>query len=142
MIYSSIAKLSEEEITSLCSEYRRHNCINAELSEQYGVKRGLRNPDGTGVLAGLTSICDVVGYQRKDDQIIPIDGRLIYRSIDLQDLVDEAINNDRFMFEEVAWLLLFGCRANAEQLAKFRHLMEEHRELPEGAKHFPASIQN
>ena len=132
MIYPSIAKLSEEEITSLCGEYRKHNCINAELSEQYGVKRGLRNPDGTGVLAGLTSICDVVGYDRQGDKIIPIDGKLIYRGIDLQDLVDEAINNDKFMFEEVAWLLLFGSRATKEQLEKFHHLMEEHRELPAG----------
>ena len=76
----------------------------------------MRNSDGTGVLAGLTNICDVVGYERKDDQIIPIDGKLIYRGIDMEELVKEAMINDRFMFEEVVWLLLFGKRASNEHL--------------------------
>ncbi|MBR2577499.1 MAG: citrate synthase, partial [Erysipelotrichaceae bacterium] len=116
----------------LCNEYRSNNHIDAELSEKYGVKRGLRNSDGTGVLAGLTSICDVVGYEKKDDEIIPIDGRLIYRGIDLQELVDEAVKEDKFMFEEAAWLLLFGKRPNPDQLDKFRKMIEEHRELPVG----------
>ena len=132
MLYPDVQKLSEEELSLLCNEYRANNHIDAELSEKYGVKRGLRNSDGTGVLAGLTSICDVVGYEKKNDEIIPIDGKLIYRGIDLQELVDEAMNGDRFMFEEAAWLLLFGKRPSPEQLDKFRKMIEEHRELPEG----------
>lgn len=132
MIYPDVAKLSKEELDLLLEEYRQNNHINAELSEKYGVKRGLRNADGTGVLAGLTSICDVVGYEKKDDKIIPIDGKLIYRGIDLNDLVNEALQQDKFMFEEVAWLLLFGKRATSDQLRKFRTMLEEHRELPEG----------
>ena len=79
-----------------------------ETSEKLGVKRGLRNPDGTGVLAGLTNICDVIGYDRKEDGTITlIPGKLIYRGIDLNDIVNEAITKDRFLFEEVVWLLLF-----------------------------------
>ncbi len=132
MLYPDVQKLSEEELSLLCNEYRANNHIDAELSEKYGVKRGLRNSDGTGVLAGLTSICDVVGYERKDDEIIPIDGKLIYRGIDLHQLVDEAMNEDKFMFEEAAWLLLFGKRPSPDQLDKFRKMIEEHRELPEG----------
>lgn len=132
MIYPDIMKLSDEELNLLCNEYRNNNFINAELSEKYGVKRGLRNADGTGVLAGLTSICDVVGYDKKGDEIIPIDGKLIYRGYDLQDLVDKQINEDKFMFEEVVWLLLFGKMPTAEQLSKFCIMLEEHRELPEG----------
>ena len=132
MIYPDVAKLSEEELKLLLDEYRANNHINAELSEKYGVKRGLRNSDGTGVLAGLTSICDVVGYEKNNDIITPIDGKLIYRGIDLQDLVNEALDDDKFMFEDVVWLLLFGKRANKEQLMKFKTMIEEHRELPEG----------
>ena len=132
MIYPNVAKLSDEEIKLLCEEYRENNYIDPQISEQLGVKRGLRNPDGTGVLAGLTNICDVVGYEKKDGQIIPIDGRLIYRGHDLQDIVDKAMSEDRFMFEEVVWLLLFGDFPDADQLSKFRKMIEERRELPEG----------
>ena len=132
MIYPDVMKLSEEELKLLCDEYRNNNYIDAELSEKYGVKRGLRNADGTGVLAGLTSICDVIGYERDGDRIVPIDGKLIYRGIELNTLVDMAVKEDRFMFEEVVWLLLFGKMATKEQLNKFMIMLEEHRELPEG----------
>ena len=142
MIYPDIMKLSDEELNLLCNEYRNNNFINAELSEKYGVKRGLRNADGTGVLAGLTSICDVVGYDKKGDEIIPIDGKLIYRGYDLQDLVDKQINEDKFMFEEVVWLLLFGKMPTAEQLSKFCIMLEEHRELPEGFSETTIFSQN
>ena len=128
MIYPNVAKLSDEEIKLLCEEYRQNNYIDPQISEELGVKRGLRNSDGTGVLAGLTNICDVVGYDKHGDQIIPIDGKLIYRGHDLNDIIDEAIETDRFMFEEVAWLLLFGDFPDADQLSKFR----KRRELPEG----------
>ena len=132
MIYPNVAKLSDNEIKLLCEEYRANNYIDPEVSEKLGVKRGLRNADGTGVLAGLTNICDVVGYDKQGDQIIPADGKLIYRGYDLDDIIDTAIREDRFMFEEVAWLLLFGVFPNADQLKKFKTMIEERRELPEG----------
>lgn len=133
MIYPDIPALTKEEITLLCEEYRNHNFIDPETSEQLGVKRGLRNSDGTGVLAGLTNICDVIGYEKdKDGNVIPIDGKLIYRGIDLMDIVIEAIENDRFMYEELVWLLLFGTLPSEEHLQKFCNLLEEHRELPDG----------
>ena len=132
MIYPDVQKLTEEEITLLCEEYKENNFIDPKVSEKLGVKRGLRNPDGTGVLAGLTNICDVIGYRKEDDKIIPIDGKLIYRGIDLQTIIDEAINEDRFMFEEVVWLLLFGSLPTKERLQKFCRMLEEHRELPDG----------
>lgn len=133
MIYPDIPSLTKEEITLLCDEYRNHNFIDPETSEQLGVKRGLRNPDGTGVLAGLTNICDVIGYDKKEDgTIVPIDGKLIYRGIDMLDIVNEAIVNDRFMYEELAWLLLFGTLPSSENLKKFCNLLEDHRTLPDG----------
>lgn len=133
MIYPDVPDLSSDQLRDLCEEYRRHNYINPETAEKLGVKRGLRNADGTGVLAGLTNICDVIGYRRdKNNNIIPIEGKLIYRGINLNDIVKEAIENDRFMFEEVMWLLLLGSLPDKEQLKRFRQLLENHRELPDG----------
>lgn len=133
MIYPDVQDLTNQDLKVLCDAYRKNNFIDPEVSEKLGVKRGLRNADGTGVLAGLTNICDVVGYQRdKDNNIIPIDGKLIYRGIDLNDIVNEAITQDRFLFEEVAWLLLFGSLPNKETLDNFHRILETHRELPDG----------
>ena len=133
MIYPDVQDLTNQDLEVLCDAYRKNNFIDPEISEKLGVKRGLRNADGTGVLAGLTNICDVIGYQRdENNNIIPIDGKLIYRGIDLNDIVNEAITQDRFLFEEVAWLLLFGSRPNKETLDNFRRILETHRELPDG----------
>ena len=133
MIYPDVQDLTNQDLKVLCDAYRKNNFIDPEVSEKLGVKRGLRNADGTGVLAGLTNICDVIGYQRdKDNNIIPIDGKLIYRGIDLNDIVNEAITKDRFLFEEVAWLLLFGSLPNKETLDNFHRILETHRELPDG----------
>ncbi len=117
-------------ITSLCKEYLKNNFIDPETCERLGVKRGLRNPDGTGVLAGLTNVCDVVGYEMADGKRVPCDGKLIYRGIDVADLVDAAYREDRFLFEEVAWLLLLGSLPTRQQLADFRAILERLRELP------------
>ena len=133
MIYPDVQDLTNQDLEVLCDAYRKNNFIDPEVSEKLGVKRGLRNADGTGVLAGLTNICDVIGYQRdENNNIIPIDGKLIYRGIDLNDIVNEAITQDRFLFEEVAWLLLFGSLPNKETLDNFRRILETHRELPDG----------
>ena len=122
-----------EAMKTLCEEYLANNYIDPETSERLGVKRGLRNPDGTGVLAGLTNVCDVVGY-RKDQEghIIPIPGRLIYRGVNITEIVEEAYRNDRFVFEEVIWLLLFGSLPNKAQLDSFCQILAEHRALPDG----------
>ena len=133
MIYPDVQDLTNQDLKVLCDAYRKNNFIDPEISEKLGIKRGLRNADGTGVLAGLTNICDVIGYQRdENNNIIPIDGKLIYRGIDLNDIVNEAITQDRFLFEEVAWLLLFGSLPNKETLDNFRRILETHRELPDG----------
>ena len=117
-------------IAYLCEEYLKNNFIDPEASERLGVKRGLRNPDGTGVLAGLTNVCDVVGYDFVDGKRVPADGKLIYRGIDVERIVQAAYAEDRFVFEEVIWLLLFGSLPTAKQLESFKQVLEEHRELP------------
>ncbi len=101
-------RIRMEAIAYLCEEYLKNNFIDPETGERLGVKRGLRNPDGTGVLAGLTNVCDVVGYDWEDGKRIPTEGRLIYRGINVEQLVCAAQREDRFLFEEVIWLLLFG----------------------------------
>ncbi len=132
MIYPDVQSLSNEDLKILCDAYRKINYIDPEISEKLGVKRGLRNADGTGVLAGLTNICDVIGYKKNGNDIEPIEGKLIYRGINLEDIVSEAIQQDRFLFEEVAWLLLFGSLPNEKTLNLFRNILETHRELPDG----------
>lgn len=136
--FPEVAQLAPEDLNLLRDTFHRNNTIDVETSERLGVKRGLRNPDGTGVLAGLTNICDVIGYNRKEDGTIePIDGKLIYRGIDVERIVKEALDQDRFLFEEVAWLLLFGELPNAKNLKHFTEIIDAHRELPPG---FPQTM--
>ena len=131
--HSEVATLDPNTMRTLCEEYVANNYIDPETSERLGVKRGLRNPDGTGVLAGLTNVCDVVGYKKdQEGHVIPTPGKLIYRGVNINEIVDEAYRNDRFVFEEVIWLLLFGSLPNQEQLDDFCEILAEHRALPEG----------
>ena len=91
--------------------------IDKELFTQLNVKRGLRNEDHTGVVAGLTKVGDVVGYERLPEggtKAIP--GKLFYRGIDVEDLVHGLIKEDRLGFEETAFLLLSGYLPDAEEL--------------------------
>ena len=134
MYYPDVPALEPDELNLLCNEYLEHNAtLDPHLADQMGVKRGLRNPDGTGVLAGLTNVCDVVGYKKdQEGHVIPIPGRLIYRGVDINEIVNEAYRNDRFVFEEVIWLLLFGSLPTQEQLDEFCELLAEHRALPDG----------
>lgn len=117
-------------MTTLCEEYLKNNHINPEECERLGVKRGLRNPDGTGMLAGLTNVCDVVGYDMKDGKRVPMEGKLIYRGIDVRRLIEAAHRENRFIFEEVAWLLLFGKLPTKTQLNMFQNTLDDLRELP------------
>ena len=134
MYYPDVPALEPEDIQLLCGEYLAHNAhLDPREADRLGVKRGLRNPDGTGVLAGITNVSNVVGYDKQPDGTVkPIPGRLIYRGIDIDTLVAEADAHDRFMFEEAVWLLLFGSLPTPEQFARFRKLLETHRELPRG----------
>jgi citrate synthase len=119
------------ELESLCNEFRANNQIPPEKFDLYQVKRGLRNPDGTGVMAGLTLICNVHGYLIADGELVPDPGKLTYRGIDLYDIVNGCIAENRFGFEEVAWLLLFGKQPTRSQLSHFREVLSSCRELPE-----------
>jgi citrate synthase len=122
------------DTNSLLDELTLHaeqqNRIPLELFQRYSVKRGLRNEDGTGVLVGLTEIGDVHGYLKDEGDPIPDQGRLIYRGINIMDLVAGLQQENRRGFEEVCYLLLFGDLPNREQLEQFNSLLAESRALP------------
>ena len=117
-------------IESLCGEYRKHNYIDPEYYERWGVKRGLRNADGTGVLAGVTQIGNVLGYYVQDGERYPMDGKLIYRGINVEELIEGFMSEGRFGFEETAYLLIFGALPNQEQLTGFKQALAESHTLP------------
>jgi citrate synthase len=118
-------------IKKLSEDVKKSSYIQPELFEKYNVKRGLRNADHTGVLVGLTNVGDVVGYQKDGDKMIPIDGKLFYRGIDVEDLVMGAINQKRHGFDEVVYLLLSGKLPNEGELKDFMDYMGSIRELPD-----------
>lgn len=119
-------------IHSLCGEFQKHNLIDPVYYEKLDVKRGLRNADGTGVMAGITQIGNVQGYYMQDGERVPMDGRLIYRGINVADLIGGFMAEKRFGYEETAYLLLFGALPTAEQLRQFCQIMEDFRPLPSG----------
>ncbi len=109
-----------------------NNSIPPELYPRYNVKRGLRNADGTGVLVGLTSIGDVHGYIMVDNEKVPDKGRLRYRGIEIEEIVNGFQKENRFGFNEVIYLLLFGVLPTGRQLDHFGGMLDACRELPEG----------
>lgn len=125
------SNISDEALSILCEEFSENNRIDQKLFDQYGVKRGLRNSDGTGVVAGLTTICDVHGYVMTENGRVPDHGRLIYRGIDVQDIVNGYAASQCYGFEETIWLLIFGNLPTEAQLTEFRAILAECRELPD-----------
>ncbi len=106
--------------------------FSKELFKQYSVKRGLRNEDGTGVMAGLTSVGAVIGYYIEDGEKFPTEGHLRYRGYDLTDIVRNCEKEKRFGFEEAAYLLLFGHLPDSKTLEDFSRLIGNLRSLPNG----------
>jgi len=104
--------------------------IEKELFDQYGVKRGLRNADFSGVLVGLTHIGNVVGYNNVNGQLLPREGELYYRGYELKDLAKGFLNDKRHGFEETAYLLLTGQLPNKTELGDFTSYLADQSELP------------
>ena len=116
-----------EELSSLCLENSK---INPELYTKYNVQRGLRDLQGRGVLAGLTNISNIISSVEKNGKTVPCDGVLLYRGIDIRDIVKGFINEDRLGFEETAYLLLFGRLPSSTELQDFCTLLGKGRTLP------------
>ena len=118
------------EILRLAKKSEEAGIRDSELYTRYDVKRGLRDINGKGVLAGLTHISDVRATEIKDGVSVPAHGKLFYRGYNVQDLINGFTKDDRFGFEETAYLLLFGELPNSTELAEFRKLLGSYRSLP------------
>ncbi len=123
--------VTEKDIKNLCKKIQKNNFIEPSDYEHFNIKRGLRNSDGTGVMAGITNVCTVEGYYIDDGEKIPREGHLYFRGINMEDIVNGCVAEDRFGFEEVVYLLLFGSLPTKEKLDDFCELLAECRELPE-----------
>lgn len=118
------------EILYLADMCEKSNAIDRELYVQHNVKRGLRDLDGRGVLAGLTNISDVCASREENGVRIPIPGNLYYRGYNIKDLVNGFLDDGHFGFEEIAYLLLFGELPNPGELKVFADMLAERRALP------------
>ena len=125
------SRVSDSNIKILCEQIRKYNNIDPADFDRFNVKRGLRNSDGTGVMAGISRVCSVGGYLIDDGERIPCEGRLLFRGYDMSEIVGNVIAEDRFGFEEVVWLLLFGSLPTKDQLDNFCNILSACRELPE-----------
>lgn len=121
----SITDYTDEQV-KLCV---KNDQIDKKLYQEYGVKRGLRDEQGQGVLTGLTNISQITAFKNVNGEKIPCDGELLYRGYNVRDLVNGAADK-RFIFEEGVYLLLFGDLPDNEQLAKFREALNNSMDFP------------
>ena len=122
--------LVHDFILSLSDNYSKTYELIQDPRENDLVKRGLRNADGTGVMAGYTQIGNVTGYAMMDGERVPLEGRLTYRGYNILSLINGFTSDNRFGFEEIAYLLLLGELPNREQLKTFQDILFENMELP------------
>ncbi len=116
---------------TMYAAFTENNIISPEYFDKYSVKRGLRNPDGTGVMAGVTNICNVHGYVIDDGEKKPAEGKLIFRGYNIRDIIRHVEEEDRFGFEEIVYLLLTGKLPILDELTEFTQLLSDHRALPD-----------
>lgn len=112
----------------ICEE----NCrIDYKLYDEYGVKKGLRDKNGMGVLAGITNISHIQAYDTNENgEKVPCEGKLLYRGYNVNDLVRGFVEEKRFGFEETTYLLLFGQLPNPQELQEFTEVLAQLRTLP------------
>ena len=121
-ITPGISKLSDMLIES--------NMIDPQLYTEHKVNRGLRDLNGKGVLTGLTEISEICSRKVVDGVEVPCDGELYYRGYNIIDLVRDFIGDNRFGFEETAYILLFGKLPDAQELEQFKKILFDYRSLP------------
>jgi citrate synthase len=127
-------KENSKKAADLATESKERYLIPTELYSEYDVKRGLRDADGKGVVAGLTTVSQVTASRMENGVRIPERGKLLYRGIPIEELVDGFIEQDRFGFEEIVYLLLTGELPTKAQLESFHGILSEYQFLPEKFK--------
>ena len=125
-------RIDEQYRKTLADALVKNNRVEPSYYTKYDVKRGLRNADGTGVVAGITNICNVHGYVMNEGEKQNIEGELYYRGYNINDIVSSIENEDRFGYEEVVYLLLMGKLPTGAELGRFNAAISMNRELPEG----------
>ena len=118
------------ELEALAALCRQNSSIDPQDYTRYNVKRGLRDLDGNGVVAGLTEISEIVSKKEVDGKLVPCAGELYFRGYPIQALVKDIVSNKRFGFEEIAFLLMFGQLPTTQQLADFNAQLGRYRTLP------------
>ncbi len=119
------------EIDVLAEKISENSVIDTALYTKYNVKRGLRDIDGKGVLTGLTDISTIKQNKLVDGKLVPCDGELYYRGYNVNDIIAGIRRDDRFGFEEIVYLLLFGEMPTVDQLKNFKQLLVLYRTLPQ-----------
>lgn len=127
MIISKESKICAEKYSVLCE---KNDNVEPALFTEYGVKRGLRDINGRGVVTGITNISRVESTELVNGERVPCKGRLYFRGYKIQDLVNGFMQNDSFGFEETAYLLLFGELPTKDELDEFKKIMSSSRRLP------------
>lgn len=129
--------MAERDINEITPEVLRYadtckefSTIEPELYTKYDVKRGLRDINGKGVMAGLTHISDIISSKVVDGKSVPCEGELYFRGINIQDIVRGFVREGRFGFEETAYLILFGTLPDKNQLTEFKSILASYRTLP------------
>ncbi|HBC78044.1 MAG TPA: citrate synthase [Bacteroidales bacterium] len=124
--------MEDKSFFSQMEQSVRESCqIDSQLFEKFDVKRGLRNADGSGVLVGLTKVGDVVGYKKEGDKVIAVPGRLLYRGIEIEDIVAGFQKDKRHGFDETVFLLLTGHLPDKKELKEFSDHLASLRALPD-----------
>lgn len=128
---SELYNALNSDIRALCADIAAQYQIPPRCLDDPSIKRGLRNADGTGVIVGVSNIGSVQGYYVEDGVRVPVPGKLYYRGISVEDIVNAHQKNGTFGYEEVAYLLLFGKLPTQEQQTRFHRLLEKSRSLPD-----------
>ena len=124
--------MKSDFINELGTLFNQNNSISNDIYNKLDVKRGLRNKNGTGVLVGLTKIGAVLGYSiNEEGKKIPTEGRLYYRGIPIEKLLEEFEDDKTFLFEKTMFLLLFGKVPSNFELKMFVSTLKEYRDLPD-----------
>ena len=124
--------MSEDKSSALYDDIVTVNSVDPALYDMYPVKRGLRNNDGSGVIAGITNISNVHGYMMNEGDKVPVEGKLTFRGDDIYDLLSDTSPSKRYGFEEVAYLLMLGKLPTQDELDQFVAAIDAERELPDG----------
>lgn len=124
--------MSEDKSSALYDDIVTVNSVDPALYDMYPVKRGLRNNDGSGVIAGITNISNVHGYMMNEGDKVPVEGKLTFRGYDIYDLLSDTSPSKRYGFEEVAYLLILGKLPTQDELDQFVAAIDAERELPDG----------